>query len=545
MFDQRFILLADLLRLLRDGEVDVVQFGRPFQRNAQWGAEVWASLAREPQRPINGFVWWLPPPQEAPSSGRYREFTRAKIFFVDGQQRGTALAGGAGIRPACYPPDVWAELGGPGLEVGVVLESARRLRIQPMRARRHPQIRLGDLLQAAPAEIPQLVADAGAGARTHEASQLVAELTDLRKRLLDTEIPVMWLRGGALDAAECYQVLNQASSTRVAHASEIETLYLDLARPGVRREMLDPLWRHAQREGFGAAVTFPVINELVQRLLPPAARRRTALKAGSAAVEEAARRAVAGCTAMMDSLQRWGLCDASLLAMPAALGVLFHLGAHFREASTDDFPRRWLVHALATGRYNGAPYRASGDVSAMLRAGDYAEARTVLAQLMLPAGPPPPLAPAQLHGRRGGFGAVTSLYAMAAASPSGLGVPDLTDPDAVFPEAGMSLVPLWRGRLEASLGDFVLATPATAQVLARTGGWGREAYEQLRCGDQVLAAHCLPVPAGTGLGPAQLVKAREQDLLHMINGFLARTGPLQAPGPAHTARKTLGPTDTA
>ncbi|TMQ99268.1 hypothetical protein ETD83_18115 [Actinomadura soli] len=539
MFDQPYVKLADLLSMLAEGRLDVVQFGRPFQRNVLWAADLWASLARTPQYPISGFVWWVPPPREAPRAGRYRKSSQAKVFIVDGQQRCTALAGGAGIRPACYPPEVWRELGGPNLEVGPVLESTRRIYIQPMRRRKHPQVRLGDLLAAEPGEIPRLVAEAGAGARTHEASQLAAELTDIRKKLLDTTIPLAWLHAGVRDAAESYRVLNKASSTRTAHASEIETMYLDLACPGVRREVLDPLWRHARREGFGAAATLPVLNEVVQRLLPPAARRRSVFNGRPEQVDNAARRASRSCTAVIVALQRRGLVDPSLIAMPAAVGVLFHLAAHFEQAATDHLPYRWLVHALARGRYNGAAHLAGADTAALLRAADYAAARTTLVQLMLPAGPPPPVTCDQLIGRRGRFGAVASLYAMAAACPSGLGVPDLAEPDAVFPEQQMRLVPLWPGPLEVSLGNFVLATPATAEVLDQTGGWNREAYERLCCGDDALAAHCLPMPSAgqTPVAAPQLVKAREQDLLQVINGFLRRIGPLDT-GLLHSAAGT-------
>ncbi|MEU6745337.1 hypothetical protein ABZ914_03825 [Spirillospora sp. NPDC046719] len=527
-FDQPYVKLADLLRMLAEGEIDVVQFGRPFQRNVQWTADLWASPARLPQFPIGGFVWWVPPPGEALRAGRYRKFSRARLFLVDGQQRSTALAGGAGIRPACYPPEVWRELGGPSLEVGVVLESTRRLYIQPMRARKYPQIRLGDLLGAEPGDIPRLVAEAGAGARTHEASQFAAELTDMRKRLLDAQIPVAWLHADVHDAAECYREMNKASSTKTAHASEIETMYLDVVSPGVRREVLDPLWRHARREGFATAATFPVINEVVQRLLPPNARRMSVFNSSAEQVDAAARRAGHACTQVISMLQRRGLVDASLIAMPSAIGVLFHLAAHFDQAVTDELPYRWLVHALARGRYNSAAHQAGADVSALLRAPDYPTARATLAQLMLPAGPPPPVTCDQLTGRRGHFGAVTSLYAMAAASPSGLGLPDLAEPDAVFPEEQMRLVTLWPGPLETSLGNFILGTPATAEVLAQAGGWNRDAYERLRCGDDALAAHCLPTPsAGTAtIAAPELVKAREQDLLGVINGFLHRVGPL-------------------
>lgn len=148
-----------------------------------------------------------PPEQSRPGAGRYRETSDAHIFIVDGQQRSTALAGGAGIKPACYPADIWNELGGPNLQVGVVLESTRRLGIHPMRSRIHPQIALGALLRARPADIPDLVGRAGAGTRTREASQLAAELTSMRDRLLETSIPVAWSQGGVRDAAESYRVL--------------------------------------------------------------------------------------------------------------------------------------------------------------------------------------------------------------------------------------------------------------------------------------------------------------------------------------------------
>ncbi|GAA2734018.1 hypothetical protein [Actinocorallia aurantiaca] len=529
MFDQPYTKLAALLQMLRDGDIDVVQFGRPFQRNVLWTAELWRSLARAPQRPINGFVWWLPPREEAPRSGRYRKSSKARVFIVDGQQRSTALAGGLGLRPACYPPQVWAELGGPELQVGVVLESARRLSVQPLRARKHPQVPLGALLEASPGQIPQLVTDAGAGGRDQELGQLAAELTDLRSRLLETEIPVGWLRAGAEDAADSYRVLNQGMSTKLAHASEIETLYLDLKCPGVRREVLDPLWRHARKEGYQSVVTLALVNELVQRQLPAATRRRSVMRASAERVELAARRAADACTGVIAYLQQRGLVGEQMLAMPSAIGVLMHLAAHFPECLLDDFPRRWLVHALAGGRYNGAPYQASRDVSAMLRATDYAGARAVLAELMLPAGPPRPLQASQLTGHRPGrFSAVTSLYAMAAAGSTGQEVQDLAEPDVVFPQARMRLVPLWRGALERSLGNFILATEQTAKVLEESGGWNRHSYEALRGGRSALASQHLPLPSdGPGsLAPAQLVKAREQELLALINCYLEKAGPL-------------------
>jgi hypothetical protein len=531
MFDQPYVKLVDLLRMLEAGELDVVQFGRAFQRNAQWAAEIYGSLCREPQRPINGFVWWLPPTSERPAAGRYQEVSPARLFIVDGQQRSTALAGGAGIRPACYPPDVWDELGGPGLEVGIVLESTRRLHVQPMRPRRHPQIRLGALLRADLADIPVLIAQAAPNARPHEAGQFAARLSDMRNRLLETTIPVSWLRGGVRDAAESYRVLNQRASATVAHESEIETLYLDVVAPGVRRDVLDPLQRYARQMGFAKVVTAPLVNELVQRQLPPAARRSLAVKAAEPIqIQRAAQCASDACAGVIDYLRHRGLADESLVYMPAAIGVLMHLAAHFPKALRDEFGRRWLVHALAGERYRARPYAAAGDVAAMLKATTYREATSVLVQRLLPARPPTPLSPRQLTSHaKGRFGVVASLYAMACARPSGLGAPDLSDPDMVFPHAPMSLAPLWRGDLQRSFGAFILATPATAEVLDRHGGWNRSAYEELRCGDEALDTQCIPKswPEQPGTpAAAQLVKAREQAVLSMINGYLRDVGAL-------------------
>ena len=531
MFDQPYVKIIDLLRMLEAGELDVVQFGRAFQRNVQWVAELYGSLCREPHRPINGFVWWLPPASERPRAGRYQEASTAELFIVDGQQRSTAIAGGAGIRPACYPPSVWDELGGPGLEVGVVLESTRRLHIQPMRPRRHPQIRLGALLRADPADIPALIGHAAPNARPQEASQFAARLSDMRNRLLEMTVPVAWQRGGVQDAAESYRMLNQRASTTVAHESEIETLYLDVVAPGVRREILDPLQRYAQQMGFGKVVTAPLINELVQRQLPAATRRRLAVKITEpVSIQRAAQRASDACTGVIDYLHRRGLADESLVFMPAAIGVLMHLAVYFPPALRDDFPRRWLVRTLASERYRARPHTATGDLTAMLKASTYREARTILAQRLLPAQAPTPLVPQQLTGRgKGRFGVVASLYAMACARPSGLGLPDLSDPDVVFPNAPMALVPLWRGEPERSFGAFILASPATAEVLDRHRGWNRGSYEQLRCGDEALAAQCIPKswPEQPGTpDTAQLVKAREQAVLMMINSYLHEVGTL-------------------
>jgi hypothetical protein len=108
-------------------------------------------------------------------------------------------------------------------------------------------------------------------------------------------------------------------------------------------------------------------------------------------------------------------------------------------------------------------------------------------------------------------------------------VPDLADPDVAFPHAPMALAPLWRGELERSFGAFILATPATAEVLARNGGWNRNAYEELRCGDDALAAQCIPKtwPEQPGTpDAAQLVKTREQAVLALINTYLRDVGSL-------------------
>lgn len=529
MFDQPYIKLADLLHMLDSGELDVVQFGRPFQRNVHWTADLWASLARDPQWPISGFVWWAPPAQSRPGSGRYREASDAHIFIVDGQQRSTALAGGAGIRPACYPADIWDELGGPNLQVGVVLESTRRVGIHPMRSRIHPQIALGDLLTATPSEIPDLVARAGAGTRTREASQLAAELASMRDRLLETRIPVAWIQGGARDAAESYRVLNQGSSTKVAHASEIESLYLDLVCPGIRREVLDPLRRFAVQSGYRSVITDPVINEVVQRLLPTHSRRRSVVKAPPDLVAAAARRASDACRGVVAYLIGHGLVHEAMLSMPAAIGVLIHLSARYPEALTSDFPRRWFIHALTSGRYNGSPYRAVGDVSAVLRTLHYPAARRLLAEMMLPAAHPTPLEHSQLTGRRpGSFGPAATLYAMTLADRSGPEVVDLADPGTRFPSPGMRLVPLWKGRLERSMGNFILATPTVSEILEQSGGWNRRSYERLQCGTIALDAQLLPVPAAgkTQADPAAIVKEREADLLQMINRYLHLVGPL-------------------
>jgi hypothetical protein len=159
---------------------------------------------------------------------------------------------------------------------------------------------------------------------------------------------------------------------------------------------------------------------------------------------------------------------------------------------------------------------------------DYPAARKALAEMMLPASSPAAVEQGQLTGMRPGrFGVAATLYAMASASSCDVEVVDLSNPELRFPSTSMQLVPLWKGPLERSLGNFILSTPAVSVILEQSGGWNRRAYERLRCGTSALEAQFLSPPAvGGGSAPEEIVKQREQDILQMINRYLYRVGPL-------------------
>ncbi|GAA4383892.1 hypothetical protein GCM10023088_51550 [Actinomadura verrucosospora] len=522
MADPTIIKISDILEMGRAGKFDVVSFGRAFEKGPEWVAELLDSIARG--LPVSGMVWSKPQDNAWPDIGRYHATTEAMTYILDGQQRSTATCAAAGIRPGCFPEWIWEALGGPALQAGVVLESTRRLPIRPLRKRRHPQVALRDLL-ADDADIPELVIEAGVKEGSREAAEYAAKLGDMRRQILNAGLPVSWHYGDLASAAETYRRLNKDNGLA---DWEFQTVALELVVPGARRDVLDPLrWKAASR-GFSAVVTGKLLNELIQRQLPARTRRLKVDKADPAEVVAAVTRARHAVEGVMDRAERYGLVDASLIYMPAGLQLLMHLAARFPEALQDGFARRWLVHALVTDRYRTIQGLAEQDLRVVLSAASYQDACQALAVRMA-ADPWPGVADERLQSRvRGRFGTVATLYALACGCPAGLGVQDLLEPEAVFPSTPMTLVPLWRGELEHSLGNYVLATAATAEVLREHGGWTPAAYEQLRCGNDALDAQCLPVPArGTAAAvPEIVVKERERDLLRRLEVFIQQMTPL-------------------
>jgi hypothetical protein len=484
MHKQPFIQLVDQLEYLTDGTIDIIPFGRPFAQGSEWVAHLYRSLCRKPQLPIGTHTLWDPPNSDRPTAGRYRAETTARWFIIDGQQRATALAGGLGLRPAYLPESIWEEIGGPALAVALVLESPTAIHVRPLRDDRYkkgmPRIQLGDLIVPEEVDIAQLVADAGAATDAREANSFSAVLGELRNRVRATNISMAWVDGGVEDAAEAYRLHTGKGSYLISPASEMQTVILALRAPGIRRDLLDPLIQAAQAAGFAKVVTTSSINKIIQMQLPPAHRKLQAVTAPPEVIRTAVERTNAACRGVIAYLQAHGIIDGSLLSLPGAIHVLMHLAARFPQALQDDFVRRWLVHALVSNRHHAQDKGPREDMRAVLTALDYPAARRALAR-RAPSGPPTPLTVDNLHsGARGRFAEIKTLYAMAMASPSGLPIRDLSDPDVVFPYGDFSLVRLWAGELQHSFADYILATPATAEVLEQHGGWNRAAYEALR-----------------------------------------------------------------
>ncbi|WP_438452964.1 GmrSD restriction endonuclease domain-containing protein [Streptomyces asiaticus] len=478
---------------------------------------------------VGSMLVWEPPVGQRPTAGRYQDLAgRPRWWILDGQQRGTSYAGAFGRRPAWLPEELWAYMGGPGLEVAVRFTSAGGIQFRTHQPGRARHVRLADLVTGAGGEVRLLLEEAGYS----PTDALVEQALELRAGLLRYVLPIEWLAADWPDAAENFVRRNPSLKPE-----ERSLCSLSIAFEELQREHVDTLVRTARDAGFAGALDRRQLNLVLQDFLPHGVRRGQGRWAQRSAVSRAMERTEQSVLQVIAFLHRHGVTGDALLWSPPVARVLCALFDRFPQAAGSPFTWRWLAHAAAGQFYPGGPYsaRPRQDVRGILAAASFEEAVALLAGHSDP-GPVPRLRAEDLvrpsASRRRLLGAAGTLYAMACARRVCGPVMDFADPTLVFPDPRMRPQLLWPAAgAEVSLAACALLGEDSAERLRAAGGWGRPVFEHLDVPPGSLAAHQLTAPPG---GPVTLpveaqLKQRAEAMADAVNTFLAAAGPLAGP----------------
>lgn len=512
------IKFGALLNEVAAGRINIVAFQRAFEPGKpMWGAELLTSMVRDRPIDIGPLRYYIPDASLPPLVGRYGTSASKAFQVLDGQQRITRIVAAVGLRPPWYPEERWMQIGGPDLELSLVLETPRRLYFRPFRERRLPQIRLSDLLEAYRGQKVQHLLDTldtAPGAR-----QYVEPVTRVMSRLMNAEISLSWVEGDLQDAYYAFCMYNGRAYTRPMSDAQLQLSLLAML-DDCMRDRLDRLEASLRRDGLETVFTHTSVNDLVQSLLPVGQRGRRAVNAAPDVIAAAVEKAVQGLTKLALTLRWNGVTGPDFYTMPAAFRVLAHLYTRFPEAVTDEFTVRWLVWTIATERYRTDPRAMTADINALAGANSAIACRALAEGLR--GERPPTWTLDHLRVGAGHYKDSALLYAMSGCDYALGTMHDLAEHTVRFPDPAMHLVRLWDSA-EPGLGNRILATDHTEQILRRHHGWNRDAYEEMECGPRDLQAQGIAVPAHpTAQTNADvLVKERAARVVERINAFLA------------------------
>ncbi|MGK4586145.1 hypothetical protein [Kitasatospora sp. HPMI-4] len=516
------VTFEELIGHARAGAIDIAGFQRLFAvRDAMLVASLFQSLAHDPKIEIGPLFLWRPAPKDRPVRGRYTAATKAEYIVIDGQKRLTALLAGLGERPSWWDETKWKRIGGPGLEIGLAVFSRDRLRFSPLGDHRVPQIPLKVLLSArGDGTLLPVLTRAGV-VDPQDCVQPVLQMLD---RLLNASILMAWVYGGPQDAFEVFCIRNAIGFTTLLPRAQIDLCRLSLRAPDVV-DGIDALMLDMSDQGLEAVFTVSAVNELIQRGLPGAVRRRNAVNASPEQIAGAVAQADHGARLFAEYVRNRGVVADEFIVQTSAFQIVCHLFVQFPIAAHDDFAGRWLAQVVAQGLFVTHDNEARSVIAGLNQSDTYAQAQRFLSGLIHRA-PVTEWSTDRLH-RQGHerFGASALLYAMAQAAGTEGRVCDLAHSDLVFPATQMHLVPLWP-QYRNWFADYVLASVDTGAVLRRHGGWSRAALDDLGCGDDALATQFIPVPSRTD--PAQpaeaMLKTRTQQIAAFLTRFLTTTG---------------------
>ncbi|MFF2751985.1 hypothetical protein ACFVVA_41420 [Kitasatospora sp. NPDC058048] len=516
------VTFEELINRARAGAIDIAGFQRLFMvRDATLVASLFESLAHEPVVEIGPLFLWRPDPKDRPARGRYENVRQAEFLVIDGQKRLTALLAGLGERPPWWDETRWQRVGGPGLEIGLAFfSSGDRLEFVPMKDSAVPLVPLrvllaahngGNLLRVLTRE------------DVHGPQDFLQPVVQLLDRLLNASILLAWVHGDVRDAFEAFRRRNAIGFTTLLPRAQIDLCQLSLRAPNIV-DGIDALMLDMAEQGLAGVFTLSAVNELIQRGLPPTARRRHIDRAREEDIVAAVADADHGARLLAEYVRERGVITREFVVQASAFQVLAHLFVQFNNAAQDDFASRWLAQAQAQDLFVMNDNHARSAIAALNEADTYAQAQNSLSDLL--RHPPVTAWPTErLHRRdRRHFGSSGLLYAMAQAAGTEGRVRDLAHPDRVFPATEMHLAPLWPQHRD-HFATYILAGADTAAVLHRHGGWNRAALDDLGCGDDVLATQFIPVPSR--IDPAQpaetMIKSRAQQIAAFLSRFLAAT----------------------
>ncbi|MDA3644325.1 DUF262 domain-containing protein [Saccharopolyspora indica] len=530
--------VREFMTLAQEGQFDVLEFQRIFNRDVMWVRHLIDSFRRK--IPINSLLLWEPASGASPAAGRYRDRSEAKWWIVDGQQRCAGTLAAFGALPGWMPADRWAACGGDRL--GVMLTTNRRGEVVIAEGRhRGPQVSLADLLVASEQKaLPEALAKAGFPMTDASALEFDHFLADV----LNAQLLLEWLPDDIDDPFLAFKRHNSRATQLSLKQEELELSLLASCFGPLLRNYIDPALDEAAAQHLGKAFTRRRLNNALQLMLPSDQRKLNAVRADAETVEDAAKRVRQVCPVVIRYLHEHGLVHDEVISAPGVVDILMALFDRVPHASADLFPMRWIAHIAAGNLFFGRPSTARDTLNVVLNGGSYEQIQAGIAALV-PPGRPAPYTEERLHPtpkQKTSFGTNGTLFSMTSAHPVGT-MRDLAVDDLWHPSPRMRLRPLCEEHIAGLMSHYTFMTDTTFEIIASHGGWTYAAAEELKPDDDALAAHCLLLPPRQ-LQPKDVADWLQENrtplLAQRIEAFLDDVGPLRD-DPEPTSSAPWGP----